>query len=1128
MATFWLCCVSAWAQFDTAQISGVVRDQSGAVIPGAGLTLTNEGTGLQRQAITNDGGVYVFPNTPVGVYTVAAELPSFRTYRQTGIQLSSGVNIRIDIELQVGDAGQTVEVSANPVAVVTDTAVIARTVLAERIAEIPLSGRRVTQVAVLSAGVRGANLGDFGGAQTNSFATGVTSINGGRDDEFITTIDGAPSIRIRQVGGFQMGSQNADTVSEVQVLTTNYQAEYGRSSAGQIRVVTKSGTREFHGNLFWQGQNSALNANTWTRNRSPLSRENAAPPHHVFNAFGFTLGGPIFIPGKFNTNRDRLFFFLGEEWTRNRADNTRTGIVPSLAMRTGDFRELSTAIIDPQTGRPFSGNIIPPERFSRNGKALLDAYPKPVPGFREGANNWITTLREWNNLRKDSIKIDAVFSDRHRLAFRHTWNDNIWNNFFGIPLDTYAQVWQYPGRTLSTTLTSTFSPRFLNEFTFSFGSTFPARFYGQRNCDAKCPSFAASNILYPLRSQTGLNYPYLFPGTKLDPEKLPDVALQGYSSMGQGPYPGEWNDFALFWSDHMTLITGNHTLKWGATIERSGMNDQIQLSFAFAPQTANQNGAFRFFNSTRPDSTGHSVANALLGLFDDYTEFGIKPNTRYLAMAYDFFAQDSWKATPNLTLELGLRYSLWEPWGAEDNVIAMFSPRHYDPGRAAVLDPATAVVTRGDRFNGIVVPGDGPTPGAIAIFPQLRGLERLYSGIPRGFYETHKNAFQPRVGLAYALNRRTTIRSGVGMFLNRIQTNTTAAWGFNPPLSEMQTVINGSVDSPGGGAGRQFPLIVPHQDFVSKIPTSWAWNASVDRELPGAILAQISYVGRRAYNMERSRNINQILVPGTIQANRGVNPDALRPYQGFGPIRAFEHTATSRYNSLQLQIQRRAGAFSFTTAYTLSRNRDNAGSRTDQPPNSYDMSGYYGISDLDRTHVLTNMVTYQVPNLTGAPGAVRWILGGWGISSVFQTESGAPFDIVTTEDIAGIGPGSGSQFFEMNPSIDPKAARTEFDGTQAVWFDRSAFSRPATGTFATSQRPNPLRQPGFWDWHLSVRKSFRVSEDQRFDLRWEAYNWLNHPRLAAAQTNPNIAASFGTITSKTANRTMSVGLQYHF
>jgi hypothetical protein len=1105
---------SGFAQFDSAAVSGAIRDSSGAVLPGVTVTLTNVGNGVRRDATTNDTGLYTFPNVPVGDYRVSAALQGFKTITQDGVRVSSSQNIRVDMQMEVGAVSEVITVQAATTMV--DTAVLARTVRAEQIAEAPLSGRRPTQVAQLVPGAVGGNLGNFPTA-TATFATGITSINGGRADEFMATVDGAPSIRVRAAGGFTMGMQNMDTVEEVQVLTTNYQAEFGRSSAGQLRIVTKSGTQAFHGNAFWNGQNDALDENTWARQRAGLPKT-----PHEWNAYGFTVGGPIYIPGRFNDSRQKLFFFLGEEWIRDRSVENQTGIVPTEAMRNGDFSALlpGRVIRNPVTGQPFPNNQIPKEMISPNGRALLNAFPLPIPGFQQGANNWIGAPAFFNNQRKDSIKIDFLPVANHRLATRHTWAPNIWND--PEPFGAFSTIWDYPGRTLAATLSSTLSNSFINEFTFSWGSTKPAAFYGQRNC-AKCPADQA--VEYPTNSQIGLNYPFLFPDTKLDPEKIPNMLLQGFTAINNNAYPGSWNDFVFLYSDTVTKILGNHTFKSGVSVERSGMNDQIQLSFATAPATVNQNGSFRFFDN-RAGGTGYSVANTLLGLFDDYTEFGAKPFTRWQAWGTDAFLQDSWKVGRALTLELGLRYSVWQPWGARNDEIASFDSAFYDPSRAVAINPAAGFIVpnSGDPFNGIVIPGDGASPETLEKFPQLANLSRLYRGVPNGFAETPKDGYQPRLGLAYAMNEKTTIRTGVGRFLNRVQINTTAAYGFNPPLSEMRTVINGNVDAPAGAERRDFPLLMAMQSPDFTHPVSWAWNATVDRQLFWQMRTQVSYVGRSASHLERARNINQ-LQPGTIQANPGVNANALRPYKGFGNITLYETTGESKYNALQLNVARSSPrGVGFNVAYTFSRTKDNGSDIRDLAPNSYDDSGYYGISNLDRPHVFVSQGRYKVPSLSGVPRAVNAILGNWDVSSVFQAQSGAPFDVRTATDIAGVGPGSGNQYYELVG--DPKAARTEWDGNTAIWFDKSAFRAPAAGTFATSQPRNVLRQPGFWDLHMSLRKTVPFGT-RRAEFRWDIFNVLNHSTLSNAQTNPNVA-DFGTISSRTGNRTMQVGLQYAF
>ena len=1127
----------AWAQFDTAQVSGTILDSSGGVLPGVDVVLVAEGTGLERRAVTNEAGLYNFPNVPVGDYRINATLSGFKPVARTGVRVNAGLNIRVDVSLEVGGLTEVVQVQA--ATTIIDTGVIGRTVRSEQIAETPLSSRRATQVAQLVPGTVGGNLGGLP-APVNTFNTGIQSINGGRSEEFITTVDGAPSIRVRANGGFTMGMQNADTVEEVQVLTTNYQAEHGRASAGLLKLVTKSGGQQFRGNMFWTLQDDSLNANTWTNNRAGIAK---SPSN--YNQYGFTLGGPIYIPGGFNSDKSKLFFFWGEEWDRIRSVENQQAIVPTAAMRNGDFS--GRLIRDPLTGLPctttdqrgcFPGGIIPKDRISPNGLALLNSYPLPTPGFQQGSNNWIGAPATFDDTRKDSIKIDFVPVSNHRIAVRHTWAPHVWSD--PETAQAFSSIWNYPGRTMAATWTGTLSSSLINEATFSYGSTKPARFFGQRNCDY-CPG-GTDLVPYPTRGSIGLNYPFLFPGTKLDPDKLSNLTVTGLTTLTLNQYPGYWYDFVFLWTDNVTKIKGNHTFKGGVSVERSGMKDQIQLSAASAPATTNQNGSFRFADATRTDGTGNAIANVVLGLFDDYTEFGTKPLTNFIGMGYDFYGQDSWKASRKLTLELGVRMSLWQQWRDSNNAIASFQSEFYNPANAVTIDRAngSVVPNTGDPYNGIVLPGDSASPEALRLFPQLANLGRLYHGLPPGFADDPKDGLQPRLGMAYALNDTWTLRSGIGRFLNRPQINTSAAYGFNPPLSDMATVINGNVDAPGGAQRRSFPLVMAMFSPDYKNASSWAWNVTTDRQLPWSHSVQLSYVGRSASNLERARNINQ-LQPGTVQANPGVNVNALRPYKGFSTITLYETTGKSKYNAMQLAVSRRASrGFGYSLAYTLSRTTDDGSSRLEILPNAYDDSGYYSISALDRPHILITQANYRTPELRSAPAVLRGVLGDWSLGGVFQAQSGTPFDVTSPGvDLAGVGAGSGNQYYNIVGDIN--AGRTEFDGTRAVWFNpclpttvncvvpglAPGFAAPTTGTYATKWERNNLRQPGFWDLHMSLRKSVHLVNNHRAELRWDVFNVFNRPTLGNAQTNPTLS-DFGTITSKTGSRTMQIGLQYVF
>ncbi|PYU87181.1 MAG: TonB-dependent receptor [Acidobacteria bacterium] len=1097
---------TVWAQFDSGQISGFVRDASGSVIVGANVTSTNEGNGELHRTTTNSNGYYVFPTLVVGAYTIAAEAPGFKKFVQRQIKLNAAAKVSVDADLAVGALADVVEVTASTSQVQAETGQVGRIIESRQIQDLTLNGRNPIYLALLKPGVRGSAIGTF---DPDSVSNGGFSINGSRGDEYLVTVDGAVATRTRSSGSM-LGAQDVDTVAEVQVLTADYAAEYGRSSGGQIRFVTKSGGRDFHGNLVENFRNSALDANSWTRNKSPNPDEFARPPALRFNDYGFNIGGPIFVPHRFNADRSKLFFFWAEEWIKRRDPNTTTATVPTLAMRNGDFSELlnpknlffgraRTATV-PGTKEPFPNNVIPQSLISPNGRALLNAFPLPTPGFQQGAFNWIVTQPHFSDLRKDTVKIDYLISAKHRLSFRGTlipWN---FDSPFEGDLDRFHALWSRPNRTAALSFTSTLSSTLLNEFTVSANSDGLGSIFYDPRCGAQCE-----------RRTYGINYPYLFPGTKWFDQKLPTLRIDGFSTMEEGPYPGTWAGFVYAWSNNTTKIIQNHTLKWGVFIERSGQNDHIQFTTSSPPATHNENGMFRFLDAGNPSTTGLAMANAIMGNFNEYAELGGKPITPWVATAFDWFAQDSWKAAAKLTIEAGVRHSIWPPWHSRWNSLAMFHPDFYDPNKAAVVDRTGGFIVSGDPYNGIVFPGSGVPEAEGGRFPALHSgeFDRLFHGLPEGFAKTHKLVFQPRLGIAYAMNSRTAIRVGVGAFANRTMINRDTALGGNAPFQPQQLVINGSADAPGGATKRQFPFTMTIQDPLFKMP----WSTK----------AEVGYVGRRGIHNQRKRNINQLL-PGTLQANPNVNPNALRPFLGMGIISISENSGVSYYDGLQISVERRfSKGLQFGAAYTYSRIADNGSDLTELLPNAYDDRDYYGTSSLDRPHVLICHYIYEIPFLRGLGWRHR-LLGNWEISGINQFQSGSPFSVRDANDTAGVGGGSGAQFWNLTG--DPHIEHGPFTDS-AVWFDKNAFAKPAAGTFG-KQPKNMLYNPGFWTWDMGLRKNFEVTERQKLQVRWEVFNVLNHPNWGGANADPT-GGTFGLVTGKTGDRrVMQLALKYFF
>src|SRR5260370_4109640 len=714
-----------------------------------------------------------------------------------------------------------------------------------------------------------------------------------------------------------------------------------------MRFVHKSGPGDLHGDLVENFRNSALDDNTWTRNHSPLADISSGAAPYRFNQYGFDVGGPVFIPKHFNSDRNKLFFFYAEEWTARRYNNTNTGTVPSLAMRNGDFSELLNAanpffkrvraINDPLTGAPFPGNLIPASRISRNGQALLNVYPQPVPGFLQGSSNWIGTKPTHSDLRKDTFKVDYLINSAERLSVRGTNTPWHFNAPFEDTFGRMEEVWSRPNQIAAVSLTSTISPTFINEFTFS------------ANSDGKGTIDFGGYCSSCLRSQYGLNYPFLFPGTKIAPQKVPSIRVQGLTTLAAGLYPGSWAAFVYGWTNSTTKILGKHIIKWGAYLEYSGQNEFTQGTTAGPGTTVNQNGDFSFNDSGNPNTTGLSVANALLGNFDTYSEFGAKAYTPYVATALDLFVQDSWKVTSKLTFEYGARWSIWTEWHSKWGNISEFLPQYYDRTTAAVVDPKGGFIVSGNQYDGIVLPGrvvPKAEGGRVHALPSGQ-FTSLYHGLPDGLSPTHWNVIQPRVGVAYAFSTRMAIRAGAGSFANRTAINRDTALGGNAPFQFQESVVNGVVDIPGGATPRAFPYTQTIQDPVFKIPTAWEWNGTFQREVFRGTTAEVGYVGRRGLHNQVKRNINQ-LQPGTIQANPTLNATYLRPYAVMGVVPISENGGSSRYDGRQTSARHRFSAgLQFGVAYTYSRSLDDGSRLPDLLANASSRMGSYRPSALD-------------------------------------------------------------------------------------------------------------------------------------------------------------------------------------
>jgi hypothetical protein len=1141
------------AQSDSTSVSGTVADASGALLPNAKIIVRNEATGVEQSINSNESGQYTIPNVRPGSYTVTVEAAGFQTFKTSGVLVDASIPKRVDAAMKVGDTGVSVNVEANVNTVQTESAVLGQLVTQEQVKSIQLNGRNPLFLAQMEPGViRTSPMASFSFGLDNGIYIG-----GGRNQGALITLDGAPMVRTRS-NGTSVGTADVDSTSQVQILSSAYPAEYGRSDGGQVRIVPKSGTSEFHGTAYEYLRNNFFNANTWSRK---LPTNSAAIRQHPaafrYNQYGFNLNGPVYIPGHFNKSKEHLFFLFGQEYVKYTQDETVTRVVPSIAMRGGDFSELLTPnaslygytqgkqVCTPgtgQTGQPacvqYPNNVIPAAQLSPNGVAIMKAFPAPnVVG--NSSYNWIDAAANIQDQRKDTLVVDYVPSDPHRIrltilnySFHQTSPHN--GNFNLLP-----QKWNRPNQVAVLHYSWNINPTTVNEVISSVAS------------DHVTIGVDTSSGLYD-RTRYGINYPYLFSAsTKTLPNKYPTVQLGGKFDLLDGtPYPSRSGGTVFTIGDNLTKVWGNHTAKFGVAAEYAGENNFDQITVSNTPgSTNNQNGRFNFTDTTRTATTGVGAANSALGLFDTYAEIGQRSYTLYRAWAYDAFIQDSWHATSNLVIEAGVHYSYYNPYFAKWGNQSVFSAKDYNPAIAATVNPANGQVTGTPQqlFNGVVIPGSGfpsAANGHVSADILANGYAFLFRGYDRQYSPTVKTNFQPRFGITYQLHPGMVLRAGGGRYVQRLGITDNVFTGGNAPFQPSSAVSNGNVDAPGGATSANYAQIYSSQAYNYPSPEAYNWNVTVENELKSLGVLTISYGGRRGIHLEELVNINQ-LAPGTkfLAANAGINENALRPYKGYYTINQATNAGASSYHSLQVNLRRRlTNGLLFGIAYTWSKSLDFGSSNGTKLPNSFDMKEMWGRSDFDRRHVFLANIVYNIDQFNHSSHYInRAVLGHWQVSGTLQGQTGAGLSVTTGTDFAGVGTGSGNQFVPIIKSgVQTNKAFAGFNPAAGsnLWFDTSAYVRsdaqltnaalPYRGTFQPRGARNVISGPGFQSYNMALNKSWVLipgHEGTALTFRAEAFNLANHP----TPDNPNTtytSSQFGQSVGK--GGTYSMDRQFQF
>ena len=1028
-----LLAVGAYAQTTLSTIAGTVADAGGKRIGGATTKLTHEETGRERAATSDAAGRFTFPLLAAGVYDLQVSASNYQSYTQ---RIVLQLNQEVRVEATLGTvARQAVEVSAVRSLLRPESAALGSTIDNRLVVGLPLDGRNFLELALLNPGAAPAAQGSASSVR-GDFAFNV---NGSREDANNFLLDGVytgdPKLNTFGVNA------PVDGVREFEVATSSYDASFGRNGGAQVNVVLKSGTNSVHGTAYEFFRNGAMDA------RNYFAPPGEADPRYQRNQFGFSLGAPI--------KKNKTFAFADYEGRRVREGITRVTNVPTALERAGDFSQSNVPyIIDPFTQRPFAGNRIPANRLHPIGAGLANLYP--LPNRNTPRQNYVSSplLRDTND--QFDVRVDHQLSAGQDLTVRYSFGDRSYfepfsgANFAAIP--GYGVDVPRRGQNLMAAHTAVIRPELLNEFRASFNRV-------------------ASSVLQQGRTGAG-NAQVGLPVISRNPldAGLSFITLPGYSSLGDeynNPQQSITNTYQVL--DTATWARGRSILKFGFDFRRLQQN---------AFRNVQSRGLINFYGVM-----GDALADMLLG-FPVATGVARLDNPQYLrTSSYNFFVNESWRATNKLTLNLGLRYELNTP-----------PVDRFD--RATVYDPST----------GSIVPVGT-------------------AGIPRGGYSADRNNFAPRVGFAYSARGNTILRGGYGFYYDQSALAPGEGLYFNPPYFDFRLYV----------ASAQFPLLL-HDPFPANYPypsppsaTAFQrnmrtpymqhWNFNIQQGLGRSRVFEIGYTGSKGTKLISARDINQ---PAPSAAEY-----ALRPNPRFEDVNIIESRALSNYHALQTRFQQRfARGLSALVAHTYGKSIDdasgffNSAGDPNFPQDSRNVSLERGRSAFDVRQRLSVAYTYDLPF-----GKGRW-LGGWQTNGIWTFQTGRPFTVALLSQLDNSGTGRSSLGFGANDRPHYLRNATLDNGTPERWFDVTAFGMPARGTFGNAGR-NVLDGPGMQTINASLLKNFMLTEAATLQFRAEAFNLFNHVNLDLPD-NFLGSPTFGRISSAQAPRHIQFGLKLIF
>lgn len=1035
----------------TATLSGTVTDPTGAVIPDLPVKVTNVGTGWNRTVSSLNDGRYLVSPLPVGTYQVEVEFAGFNKLTRTGIVLNADENAQVDLRLEIGETSRSITVSADAALVETARSTQVTLVDAARMRDLPLNGRNALDLQRLQPGVvsHGFN---------NSGETPALSINGARGSQNNYTLDGGEAMDDHN----QLASvmPNPDALEEFSIMQFANSAEYGRGAGGQVNLVTKSGTNAWHGSAFNFLRNDKLNARGYFSPSREIYRK---------NQFGGTVGGPVL--------RNRTFFFFSYQGTRQSIAATNVvKYIPSPLERQGDYSQSSKTPTDPTTGRPFPNGLIPANRIDPASTKFVEMFLPKTTGTAGAPYYW--NAPGTDNADQYMGRMDHALSSRDRLSGVAFWNEHSVFASQGGGLPGFKKANGYNTRHVGINETHLFRPNLVNDFRYTY----------HRRSELGWPTSGHSFAELGVKTY----YPESILGYK--PWIYMDTNDFGVRDMRPGKEEVGLHQF----SDSLLWVHDKHVMKFGFDARRAFTYDTI-ATFA--------TGYFSFQNAF----TKVNFGDFLLGLPNYFRQTNATLQEGR-ATEYSFFAQDDFKVTRTLTLNLGIR---WDPYLPPYDIANHFT--YYRAGRQSKMYT--------NAPPGLLFPGD--------------------DNVPQGPFEADWNNIAPRIGLAWDVtgSGKTSIRAGYGIFYTAISAQQAEILCSGQPHS-LSVIINapGSFTDPWGasgiknpfpytspGAGGTYPFTYPLSLnlFDPNFRTGYIqqWNFIVERQLMPDTLLRAVYVGSKGTKLWWDGDANvATYIPGQSTLANINNRRPLAPY--FGLLDISRSIGTSNYHSFQLTVNRRLSrGLTFQSSYSWSKSIDlNSGDRTGSGlPNPGCPTCNRGRSDFDRSHVFVTSWVWEVPFLKNRHNVAGRVLGGWRLSGIFTAASGSVFSIVPGS--ATSLSGTGGERTDLIGDWRIAGDRTR-DQRLAKWFNTAAFALGPAGTWGTSGK-NILEGPGSYNFDMALNKDFRISESQSLNARLEMFNAFNHANFGNPTTSMS-SSSFGKILSASSARVGQVALKYVF